>query len=151
MARRNAGRRKAAPKRRQRALAAQVGTLIVDVVLMKETPQSGTWLFCFSAATGNASNQFHIPNQEYEGENVSIGMGLRLDNVPVNNPVHFRMNLDDDEADVCTDNAEDKSSGSFTASVQGQQFFRPLEDWQYTIYWHMENVTDVKARVTKRR
>jgi hypothetical protein len=33
---------------------------------MHETPQSGTWLFCFMAIAGISNAVYHIPDKEYE-------------------------------------------------------------------------------------
>ncbi len=96
--------------------------LIIDRLVMHETPQSGT---------------FHIPDQEYEGDGINIDMGLRLSNVAAGQTCHFRCYLDDDEADVCG-SAEDQSSGSFTANANGSQTFNPEDNWSYDIYWHMQ-------------
>jgi hypothetical protein len=112
--------------------------LIIDRLTMHETPQSGTWLFCFMATAGSASGTYHIPDKEYSGDGINIDMGLRLNNVSAGQTCYFRCNLDDDEADVCGDSAEDRSSGSFTANSPGSQSYNPQDDWSYTIYWHME-------------
>jgi peptidoglycan hydrolase-like protein with peptidoglycan-binding domain len=112
-------------------------TLVVDKLVMRDTPQSGTWLFCFTITAGKSAT-FHIPNREYEGDNLTIDMGLRLHNVANGANVSFRVHLDDDESDVCSGRAEDQSSGSFRASVRGSQAFAPAGDWHYEIFWHLE-------------
>jgi hypothetical protein len=110
--------------------------LIIDRMTVHETPQSGTWLFCFTATAGTANAVFHVPHEEYEGDGITISMNLRLSNVTAGQTCHFRCNLDDDEADVCGD-AEDQSSGSFTVTAMGSQVFNPAGDWSYTLFWHL--------------
>jgi hypothetical protein len=117
-------------------------TLVIDRVLMSSTPQNGTWLYSFNASSGNSSDSFHISNREYEGNNLTVSMedpldNLQLSNITMGDVVNFQMGLDDDEEDVTTSRAEDRSSGSFIASPFGEQNFRPTDDWNYTIYWRI--------------
>jgi hypothetical protein len=113
-------------------------SLVIDRVLMSSTPQSGTWLYSFDASSGNSGDSFHIPNQEYEGNNLTVPMeDLQLPNITVGDVINFSMRLDDDEEDVTTPRAENQSSSSFIASFSGEQSFRFPDDWIYTIYWHM--------------
>jgi hypothetical protein len=111
--------------------------LIIDKLVMNETPQSGTWLMCFQATAGGSNGTFNVPDKEYEGDGITIDMGIRLPNVGEGQTCAFSCKLDDDQDDVCGD-AEDQSSGSFTATVSGSQAFNPADDWSYVVHWHME-------------
>ena len=110
--------------------------LVIDKVLVNQTPQSGTWLMCFMAtAESGASNTFNIPNQTFSGDGIPIDMNLELPNVKDGEKINFRQNLDDDQADVCANSAEDKSNGEFRVSSSGSQTFN-FDHWSYVVFWH---------------
>lgn len=111
-------------------------TLVIDKVVVDETPQSGTWLMCFMAnAESGASNTFNVPNRTYSGDGITIDMNLELPNVRDGEKISFRKYLDDDQADVCGNAAEDKSNGEFRVSSNGSQHFS-FDNWEYTVFWH---------------
>ncbi|MGG1940031.1 hypothetical protein ABFY57_10095 [Paenibacillus polymyxa] len=110
--------------------------LIIDKIHMRETPQTGTWLFCFEAKVGNNVAMYHIPNKEYEGV-VFIEMGLEIPNVNNGDLVNFEIRLDDDEEDVCSFEAEDQCRNSFTANQAGSQNFDADEDWNFSVHWRL--------------
>ena len=114
-------------------------TLVIDRVLMYETPQHGTWLYSFDARSENSSQPFtfHHPNEEYEGDNKAISMGLKLPNIAPGDLINFHMGLDNDEEAVTNSRASEQSNSGFIADFSGQRTFRPRNDWYYTIYWHM--------------
>lgn len=113
-------------------------TLVIDRMLVEQTPQSGTWLFCFQAnAASGANNLFHIPNETYSGDGITIDLNLSLSPVTPGELISFKAQLDDDEADVCGNDAEDKSTGSFNATATGNQVFS-FDNWVYTLTWHLE-------------
>lgn len=112
-------------------------TLVIDKVIMHRTPQSGTWLFAFDM-TSPTRARFHIKDREYEHDPTDILMRIALPGVAPGSSCAFRVTLDDDEDDVGTDDAEDKATGSFTATPYGQQTFTKGDDWKFTVYWHME-------------
>jgi hypothetical protein len=111
-------------------------TLVINKVVVDETPQSGTWLMCFMAnAEGGASGTFNVPNRTYSGDGITIDMNLELPNVRDGEKISFRKYLDDDQADVCGNQAEDKSNGDFRVSSSGSQHFS-FDNWEYTVFWH---------------
>lgn len=100
---------------------------------MHETPQSGTWLFCFQAQVDEDENSFHVANRTYSGDGITIPLNLRFYKVEPGTPVDFFCRLDDDEADVCNTSAEDKSDGSFKATPRGSRTYN-FDNWSYTVY-----------------
>lgn len=111
--------------------------LYIDKLIMHQTPQSGTWLFCFQAKSESESEGvFHIPDRTYEKDGITIDMKLKLADVVRGEKVSFKCRLDDDEADVCAESAEDKSNGDFFAKMEGSKQYS-FDDWSYTIYWHL--------------
>jgi hypothetical protein len=109
---------------------------------MSSTPQNDGWLYSFDASSGNSSDSFHIPNRDYEGNNLIVSMDesqdkLQPPNITVGDVINFNMRLDDNEENVTNPRAEDQSSSSFIASFSREQSFRFPNDWIYTIYWHM--------------
>jgi hypothetical protein len=118
---------------------------VIDHIVMHSTPQNGTWLFCFEATAQGVTKQFHVPDEEYEDDEIKIPMGhvLRYPNTRYGELVSFWCRLDDDEDDVCTARAEDRSAGDFRArtadgALSGSASFAPQQLWRYTIYWHFE-------------
>lgn len=112
--------------------------LYIDKLIMHQTPQSGTWLFCFQAKSASESEGvFHIPDRTYENDGITIDMKLKLTDVLRGEKISFKCRLDDDEADVCAESAEDKSNGEFLANMEGSKQFS-FDNWSYTIYWHLE-------------
>jgi hypothetical protein len=115
-----------------------VGTLVVDRIRMYETPQTGTWLFCFKVydPADNQPYTFHIPNKEYEGDGIDIDLidptapegnqRLEISDVDRGAEISWWMGLDDDEADVCaSDSAEDQCQDKFIAKSKGRRQFSP--------------------------
>ncbi len=112
--------------------------LVIDRMIVQQTPQSGTWLMCFMAkAQSGSQNVFNVPNQTYEGDGITIDMNCVLSPVAAGEKISFKCQLDDDQADVCGNAAEDKSGGEFTASDDGSQAYS-FDNWVYSVYWHME-------------
>lgn len=112
--------------------------LYIDKLIMHQTPQSGTWLFCFQAKSDSESEGvFHIPDRTYENDGITIDMKLKLSDILRGEKISFKCRLDDDEADVCAESAEDKSNGDFLAKTEGSKQFS-FDNWSYTIYWHLE-------------
>jgi hypothetical protein len=116
--------------------SAQQKTLVIDRVVVNRTPQSGTWLMCFTAQAGEIENTFHHPDETYSGDGITIRMNLQLSPVSVGDTVDFSMNLDDDEADVCSSSAEDKSADTFTAGTGSKRVNR--DNFNYIVYYHMK-------------
>jgi hypothetical protein len=118
--------------------SAPSGTLIIDKVVMHETPQSGSWLYCFRLQYEDRTVEYHIPGKKFEGDGLSIPMDLRLDKVPVGATVSFTMTLEDDQAKICTSAAEDLCTGLFGVTQRGALRFQTRDDWAFTLYWHIE-------------
>jgi hypothetical protein len=112
--------------------------LYIDKLIMHQTPQSGTWLFCFQAKSDSDSESvFHISDKTYENDGITIDMKLKLSDIIRGEKISFKCRLDDDESDVCAESAEDKSNGEFMAKKEGSKQFS-FDNWSYTIYWHLE-------------
>tara|TARA_B100001105_G_C22247774_1_gene381185 strand:- start:183 stop:608 length:426 start_codon:yes stop_codon:yes gene_type:complete len=112
--------------------------LVIDKLIMHQTPQSGTWLYCFQAKSESESEGvYHIADRTYEGDGITIDMKLRLTDVTRGEKIFIKCRLDDDEADVCAESAEDKSNGEFLAKREGSKQFS-FDNWSYTIFWHLE-------------
>jgi hypothetical protein len=111
-------------------------TLVIDKVVVNSTPQSGTWLMCFSAKAGGVENTFNVPDKTYSDDGITIDMALKLSPVSVGTQVNFNMQLDDDQADVCNTSAEDKSADSFTAGTGAKNVQR--DNFSYVVHYHME-------------
>lgn|SRR5262249_46228335 len=110
-------------------------TLVIQKMVVNETPQSGTWLQCFMATSeSGASGTFNVPEQTYSGDGITIDMNLELPNVKDGEKISFKEQLDDDQSSVCNTNAEDKSAGEFTVSSAGSKTFT-FNNWVYTIFW----------------
>ena len=50
----------------------------------------------------------------------------------------FKLQLDDVDDDVCTEEVDNHSTGEFTISEKGEQKFKPEDNWRYTIRWHLK-------------
>jgi hypothetical protein len=117
-------------------LHGQQRTLVIDRVLVNETPQSGTWLMCFTAQSGEVENTFNVPDRNYSGDGVTIRMNLQLSPVNAGDKVDFSMYLDDDQSSVCADSAEDKSADSFQAGSGSKRVNR--DSFNYIVYDSMK-------------
>ncbi|MFF2287214.1 hypothetical protein [Peribacillus butanolivorans] len=115
-----------------------MGTLIIDKVIMNETPQHGTWLFCFSVTHGEDEYTFNIPDKEFEGDGITIEMNLEVFDVERGDEVTFFMGLDNDQSDVCSNNPSEKCDGKIRASSSGSKRFNPRDDWSFILYFHMQ-------------
>jgi hypothetical protein len=121
--------------------------LYIDKLVTHSTYQSGTWLFCFEATADGVKGRYHVKDYEYEGDETTINMDLKLANVRVDQVCSFFCHLDDDEDDVCGGKAEDKSTGDFTTTANDTnpngsskrfKFRNGDQRWEYTVYWHMK-------------
>jgi hypothetical protein len=65
------------------------------------------------------------------------GVGLKF-NARTEQTCKFVMKLDDVAGDECTEEMDNKSTGSFAVSSSGSQTFKPEDGWTYTIYWHLK-------------
>ena len=120
------------------AAANEAKTLIIDKIVMHQTPQVATWFVCFEAKTDGAMQRYRVPNQSFDKDGVTIQMDLKVPNVRPGQSCTFKCQLDDVEDDVCTDDIDNTSSGKFTVSETGSQEYKPEDRLRYTIYWHLK-------------
>jgi hypothetical protein len=124
--------------RKVKAAAAAGGTLVIDEVEMASTPQSATWYFCLDATVAGATKRFYQENKGYDKNKVTIPLGLEVPGAKAGQKCSFKMQLDDIDGDVCTEEVDDRSTGEFTISDRGSQSFKPEDNWSYTIRWHLK-------------
>lgn len=120
------------------AAANEPMTLYVDKIVMHQTPQVAIWFVCFEAKTDGAMQKFNVANQSFDKDGVTIPMGLKITNVRPGQTCTFKCQLDDVEADVCTDDIDNTSAGKFTVTESGSQDYKPEDHWRYTVYWHLK-------------
>ena len=113
-------------------------TLVIDKIVMHKTPQAAEWYFCFEATVGESTKRFNIPDKTYEKSEITIATDLGIPNVRKDQTCKFVMKLDDVAGDECTEEMDNKSTGSFTVSDSGSQDFKAEEQWSYTIHWHLK-------------
>jgi len=113
-------------------------TLVIDKILMHQTPQTEVWYLCFDASVGEAAKRFNIPNKGYEKDELTIPTDLAIPNVLPGQTCKFVMKLDDVPGDEITEEMDNRSTGSFTVTESGSQTFKPEDHWRYTIYWHLK-------------
>ena len=112
-----------------------MATLTITHVIQHKTPQSGTFLHCFQATVGSASQTHNEKDKEFEGDDARVDMNLVLTPVNLGDACRFHVSLDDDQADVCSPQAEDQSDGQFVVTSTGSQTFNAGDDWSYTVNW----------------
>ena len=117
---------------------AETSTLVIDEVQMTDTPQSATWYFCFEAKVEGVSRRYYVENKGYDKNQVTIPIALELPKVRAGQKCSFKMQLDDVDADTCTDEMDNRSTGEFTVSERGSQTYKPEDHWSYTIRWHLK-------------
>ena len=118
--------------------AAQTSTLIIDEIEMADTPQSATWFLCFEAKVENVSRRYYVENKGYEKNQVTIPVALELPMAREGQKCGFKLQLDDVDADVCTDEVDNQSQGEFIVTERGAQAYKPEDNWRYTIRWHLK-------------
>ncbi len=124
-------------KMKDKKVEKESGTLVITKVIHHKTPQSGTWLHCFEVNVDGRTNTHNIPNKEYEGTNAVVEMNLTMEHCSVGSRPTFKISLDDDQGDVCSPQAEDKTNNEFTISSEGSQNFSAGDNWNYTLYWKL--------------
>lgn len=117
---------------------ASARTLVIDEVEMMDTPQAATWFICFEATANGEKKRHYEENKGYEKSQVKIPMNLELPKVAPGQKCSFKMQLDDVDGDTCTEDVDNRSVGEFVASEKGSQTFKPENNWQYTIRWHLK-------------
>lgn len=117
---------------------AESKTLVIDKIVMHKTPQGAEWYFCFEATVGDTTKRFNIADKTYEKDEVTIVTDLAIPNVRKDQTCKFVMKLDDVAGDECTEEMDNKSTGSFSVTDSGTQAFKPEDQWRYTIHWHLK-------------
>jgi uncharacterized protein YxeA len=115
-----------------------VRTLVIDEIQMASTPQGGSWYLCFQLTVEGVTKQYHLDDKAYDSGKVNIPVNLELPNVKAGQRGAFKMQLDDVDADVCTDDVDNRSTGEFAISENGTQEYKPEDGWKYTIRWHLK-------------
>lgn len=113
-------------------------TLVLDALEMRNTPQGGAWFLCLDAKVNGVSRRYHLDNQAYETNQVTIPLALELPGVQAGQKCAFTLQLDDTDADVCTEEVDNRSSGEFTISDLGSQAYKPEDNWSYSLRWHLK-------------
>jgi hypothetical protein len=113
-------------------------TLVIDEIEMADTPQSATWFVCFEAKAGEVTRRYYVEGKGYDKNQVTIPVALELPKIAAGQKCNFKLQLDDVDGDVCTDEVDNRSTGEFTVSQRGAQAFKPEEHWRYTIRWHLK-------------
>lgn len=121
-----------------KAATDEAKTLVIDKIAMHKTPQTDVWYLCFEATVGETTKRFNIPNKGYEKDDLTITTDLAIPNVRKDQACRFVMKLDDVPGDECTEEMDNRSSGSFAVTDSGSQTYKPEEQWRYTIYWHLK-------------
>ena len=118
--------------------AAAASTLVIDEVVMADTPQSATWYFCFEAKIGDVTKRYYVANKGYDKNQVTIPMALEIPQAKAGQKCTFKMQLDDVDEDACSDEMDNQSKGEFNVSEKGEQAYKPEDNWKYTIKWHLK-------------
>jgi hypothetical protein len=113
-------------------------TLVIDEIEMADTPQSATWFLCFETTVEGVTRNYHVEGKAYDKNQVTIPVALDLPKVRPGQKCSFKMQLDDVDGDVCTEDVDNRSTGEFTVSEKGTQTFNPEGNWRYTIRWHLK-------------
>jgi hypothetical protein len=118
--------------------AVEPATLVIDEIEMADTPQSATWFLCLEAKVEGVSRTYHHEGKGYDKNQITIPIGLELPQVQAGQKCSFKLQLDDMDEDVCTDEVDNRSKGDFTVSEKGTQTYKPEDNWRYTIRWHLK-------------
>jgi len=123
---------------RRLKMAAEPATLVIDEIEMADTPQSSTWFLCLEAKVEGVSRSYHVEGKGYDKSQVTIPVGLEVPQVRAGQKCSFRLQLDDIDEDVCTEEVDNRSKGEFTVSEKGTQAYKPEDNWRYAIRWHLK-------------
>lgn len=117
---------------------ADAGTLVIDEIEMADNPQNSIWFICLEATVNGVTLKHNISGREYDKKQVTIPLALELPRARAGEKCSFKVQLDDVEPDVCTDEIDNRSVGEFTISAKGEQSYKPEDHWRYTIRWHLK-------------
>ncbi len=121
-----------------KAAAEESKGLVIEKIVLHTTPQSADWYLCFDATAGGTTRRFNIPDKTWSKDEVTITTDLTIPKVSKGQTCNFVLKLDDVAGDECSDEMDNKSTGSFTVTESGSQAFKPENDWRYTIYWRLK-------------
>jgi len=117
---------------------AEPRTLVIDEIEMADTPQSGTWFLCFDATVEGATRRYYVQGKGYDKNQVTVPVALELPKVQAGQKCSFKLQLDDTDEDVCTDEVDNRSTGEFTVDEKRAKTFKPEDNWRYTVRWHLK-------------
>jgi hypothetical protein len=117
---------------------AESATLVIDEIEMADTPQSATWFLYFEAKAGAVTRTYHVEGKGYDKNQVTIPVALELPKIQAGQKCSFKLQLDDVDGDVCTDEVDNRSTGEFAISQKGAQAYKPEDNWRYTVRWHLK-------------
>src|ERR1041385_2416568 len=120
------------------ASANETGTLVIDAIEMKNTPQNAIWFLCFEANVGEIKAKHYQADKGYDKNLITIPLALALPKVQAGQKCRFKMQLDDIDEDACGDEPDNRSSGEFTITEKGSASFKPEANWEYTLRWHFK-------------
>jgi hypothetical protein len=123
---------------RRAKTAAEPATLVIDEIQMTDTPQNATWFLCFEATAEGITRTYHVDGKGFDKNQVTIPVALELPNTRPGQKCSFKMQLDDVDQDVCSEDVDNRSAGEFTASEKGEQAYKPEDNWRYTLRWHLK-------------
>jgi hypothetical protein len=113
-------------------------TLVIDEIEMADTPQSATWFLCLEITVEGVTRTYHADCKGYDKKQITIPVGLELPKAKPGQKCSFKLQLDDVDGDVCTDDVDNRSTGEFAVSDKGEQAYKPEDNWRYTIRWHLK-------------
>jgi hypothetical protein len=119
-------------------MAEKPATLVIDEIEMADTPQSATWFLCFEATVEGVTRKYHVDGKGYDKNKITVPVALELSKARAGQKCSFKLQLDDADDDVCTEDVDNRSTGEFTVSEKGEQKFKPEDNWRYTIRWHLK-------------
>lgn len=118
--------------------SAEPATLVIDEIQMADTPQGAIWFLCFETTVEGVTHTYHVEDKGYDKNQVTIPVALEFSKVRPGQKCSFKMQLDDVDGDVCTEEVDNRSIGELTVSEKGEQTFKPEDNWRYTIRWHLK-------------
>lgn len=119
-------------------MAEEPATLVIDEIEMADTPQSATWFLCFEATVDGVTYKYHVDGKGFDKNQVTVPVALELPKTRAGQKCSFKLQLDDVDEDVCTEEVDNRGIGEFTISEKGEQKFKPEDNWRYTIRWHLK-------------
>ncbi len=121
-----------------RRAKAEAATLVIDEIEMAATPQTATWFVFFEAKVGDTVRRYHIPGKGYDKNKVTIPVALQLPKIQAGQKCSFKLQLDDVDDDVSTEEVDNRSTGEFTVNEKSSQSYKPEDNWSYTVRWHLQ-------------